>query len=348
MNRQMLFITVLIVFLGTVSCAFGQENINPPAANKIDATETEVSTPSDQLEDAKNRSEGVFNTVIGKLEVTHTSISSGLEETVGSIDAFFADDKVFEQANKSYLRIALDMVSKEYEGTGFAGDLKLKVDLPRLKKRLKLLIETDSQRDSLENLNNLPIDVVQERDFFISLERQVGGERKWDIRPGLGVKLNKGLDLFARLRSYRYFPLDNWLLRASSSFDWFDSRGFGANGVLEFDRPITKKLLFQTTSSLNWKEEEKFRRFDQGISFYHNIDARRSLAYQVAGFADDETDWLAKQYFMRVRYRQDVHKKWMFGEIIPQLSFFKETNFHPQSSITFRLEIVFGKRYQYR
>jgi len=345
MNQQILFGTVLIVFLNAFNSAFGQETVNPSTANKHEVLTPEASTLTNQLNDSEKESEGMLYSVFGQLDKTHTSISSGLEETVVSIDRFFADDKVFEQANKSYLRIALDMVTKEYEGTGFKGDLKLKVDLPRLKKRLKLLIETDSQRDSQDNLSPQATDVVQERDFFISLERQVSQSKQWDVRPALGFKARSGrLDFFGRIRSYRYIPLDNWLLRASNNLNWFESRGFGANGALEFDRPVTKNLLFQVTSSLNWLEEEKFRRFNQGVSFYQNIDARRSLAYQIAGFADDETDWLAKQYFMRVRYRQDLHKNWMFGEIIPQISFEKESDFHPKSSITFRLEMVFGKR----
>ena len=344
MNQQMLFGTVLIVFLNVFNSAFGQEAVKPSTANKLEAPTPEASTQTDYPDISEIELEGMLYTVFGHLDKTHTSISSGLEETVVSIDTFFADDKVFEQANKSYLRIALDMVSREYEGTGFKGDLKLKVDLPRLKKRLKLLIETDSQRESQENLSPQATDVVQERDFFISLERQISQSKKWDVRPGLGVKARRRLDFFGRIRSYRYIPLDGWLLRASNNLNWFDSRGFGANGALEFDRPVTKNVLFQATSSLNWQEEEMFRRFSQGFSFFQNIDSRRSLAYQIAGFADDETDWLAKDYFMRVRYRQDLHKNWMFGEIIPQISFEKESNFHPKSSITFRLEMVFGKR----
>ncbi len=336
MNQQIFYTTAFIVFMGACGNALAQQDISP---------EDETLTVGVLIEDEGSQSVGVLDVVIGKLDTTHNSISIGLEETASSIDAFFADDIVFEQANKSYLRIALDMVSKEYDGTGFAGDLKLKVDLPRIKKRLRLLIETDSQRDAKENLEDFPSDVVQERDLFISLERPLGGKRRWDIRPSLGIKAHRPIDPFARIRSYRDFTLDNWLLRASNRVAWFDSRGFGGNGVLEFDRAIKKGLLFRSTSTLSWEEEEKFRRFEQGLSLYQHIDERQSMAYQIAGFADDEFDWHANQYYMRVRYRKGIYKKWMFAEIIPQLTFLKETGFHNEASITLRLEMVFGERY---
>lgn len=337
MNQHIFHIFAFIIFMSVCGNAF--------ALQEISSDDDEL-TVSVLIEDDDNQSSGVFDSFISKLDITHTSISSTLEETATSIDYFFADDIVFEQTNHSYLRIALDMVSKEYNGTGFAGDLKLKVDLPHIKKRLKLLIESDSQRDSKDNLEELPADVVQERDFFISLERAIGGTKRWDIRPSLGIKVNTPIDPFARIRSFRYFSLDNWLLRASNTLAWYDLRGYGADAVLEFDRAVRKGLLFRTTSKLSWQEEEMFRRFDLGFSLYQHIDERQSMAYQIAGFADDEFDWRPNQYYMRVRYRKGLYKKWMFGEIIPQLTFLEETDFHNEISITFRLEMVFGGSYQ--
>jgi len=336
MNPQIFHVAVFIIFITVCGSAFAQQSID---------SKDETLTVSVLIED-NNKTGGLLDAVIGKLDITHTSISSQLEQTATSIDSFFADDIVFEQTNQSYMRIALDMVSEEYDGTGFAGDLKLKVDLPHIKKRLKLLIETDSQRDSKENLEELPSDVVQERDFFISLERKLGGVRKWDIRPSLGVKVRRPIDPFARIRTFRYFALDNWLLRASNTLAWYDSHGYGANGALEFDRIIKTGLLFRTTSKLSWQEEEMFRRFDLGFSLYQRIDERQNMAYQIAGFADDEYDWRSNKYYTRVRYRKGLYKKWMFGEIIPQFTFHKETGFHSEASITFRLEMVFGESYR--
>jgi len=337
MNQQKFHIAALIFFMSACGSVFAQQAITP---------EEEILTLSVLIEDDEIQPSSMLDMVIGRLDTTHTSISSKLEETATSIDSFFADDVVFEQTNQSYMRVALDMVSEEYDGTGFAGDLKLKVDLPHIKKRLKLLIETDSQRDSKENLEELPADVVHERDFFISLERQLGGVRKWDIRPSLGIKVRRPIDPFARIRTFRYFSLDNWLLRASSTLAWFDSRGYGANGSLEFDRIIKKGFLFRNTSKLSWQEEEMFRRFDLGFSLYQHIDEHQSMAYQIAGFADDEFDWRSNKYYTRIRYRKGLYKKWMFGEIIPQFTFFKETGFHSEASITFRLEMVFGESYR--
>ncbi len=338
MSRLIFHISALIIFMVA--------NCNAFAMQEISDTDDKLIVSILIEEDDGRESSGMLDAVISQLDVTHHSISNQLEKTATSIDSFFANDSVFEQSNRSYMRVALDMVSKKHGGLGFAGDLKLKVDLPHIKKRLKLMIETDSQRDSKESLEQLPADVIQERDFFISLERRLGGKKRWDIRPALGLKINAPIDLFSRLRTFRYFALGHWLLRASSSLAWYDSRGYGANGVLEFDREINQRLTFRVTSKLEWQEEEMFRRFDQTLTLYQHINERQNIAYQIAAFADDENDWQSNRYYMRVRYRQGLYKKWMFGEIIPQLSFLKESGFHNESSITFRLEMVFGENYR--
>ena len=73
------------------------------------------------------------------------------------------------------------------------------------------------------------------------------------------------------------------------------------------------------------------------------------MAYQIIAQADDEWgEWRAKRYDALIRYRRSLYKKWLFGEVIPQWTFQKETGFHVEPAIIFRLEIVFGERYRYQ
>ena len=226
---------------------------------------------------------------------------------------------------------------------GFAGDLKLRIDLPRTERRLKLLIETDPQRDNTNQLENVPIDVVQEKDYFLSLERQ----RKrgaWDVRPALGIKAHFPPDPFVRLRAFRYVDLNTWLLHVSGNAFWFNSSGWGMNTSLEFDRALSASFLFRSGTTFSWEEEEKFRRIEQVFTLFQRIGDRVNLAYETGIHFDDEMDWDSNLYYGRVRYRQDIHKNWLFAEIIPQLTYREENNFEDEFSLTFRLEMVFGRR----
>ncbi len=307
----------------------------------------------DILAKASQSSDGdvpsVFDTVLSRADGAHEYVSTGLEATAKSLDGFFAEDSAFEEATNTYLRLNFDSVFKEYEGMGFAGDARLKVDLPNTKKRLKLLIESDAQRGDTEGLEESPEQVAQNRDYSVAIERVVPGMvEKWNIRPSLGIKVRAPLDPFIRLRSHRYFEYTNWLLRFASGVSWFDSRGYDAYLSLSFDRPLNDVFTFRYGPQLSWTEEDMFRRLGQGISLYQQIDERQKIAYQIGSEADDDWDgeWRAKRYDIQIRYRRNLYKKWLFGEIIPHWQYLKETGFRVEPSLTFRLELVFGERYR--
>lgn len=316
------------------------EQTPEPDSSAVDET-------SDTSDPTNNAVGSRLDILVGQVNSAHDYVSSGLETTAKSLDEFFAEDTAYEDSTRTYLRLGLDSVLREREGFGFSGGLRLKLHLPRTKKRLRLLIESDDQRSESENLENKPTDVAQRSDYSLAIEKDVSGANKWNLRPSLGIKLHSRIDTFFRLRSHRYFSYNDWLMRVSHHAAWFDSRGFEANTGLALDHPLSKNLLFRYSPTLSWQEEEMFRRITQGFSVYQEIDSRQKMAYQIIAEADDDwNEWRAKRYDALIRYRRGLYKKWLFGEVIPQLIFLKETGFHNDPIITFRLEVVFGERYR--
>lgn len=313
------------------------------------ATPDSVAAGSETEEESKvpDSGAGLTGSVVNFAEGAHDYLSGGLEATAKSVDQFFAEDNVFEESTKSYLRLSFDSVWREYEGFGFAGDMRLKLDLPNTRKRLKLLIESDGQRGGVDDLEEHPSDVTQGRNYALSVEKVVSGLAAWNVRPSLGLKVRAPVDLFVRLRSHRYFTFSDWLWRLSSSMAWFNSSGYEAVLSMAFDRPLQHGFLFRYAPALSWREEEMFRRINQGLFLYQQIDERQKMAYQITAEADDDWDeWRSKRYDIAIRYRRNLYKKWLFGEIIPQWTFLKENDFHVNPSLTFRLETVFGERYR--
>ncbi|MFC1749613.1 hypothetical protein ACFL2V_12495, partial [Pseudomonadota bacterium] len=116
----------------------------------------------------------------------------------------------------------------------------------------------------------------------------------------------------------------------------------------EFDRALNDDFLFRYSQLLSWREDEMFRRFSQGLSLFQQIDSRQQIAYQIIARADDEDleGWRSKRYDILARYRRNLYKKWLFGEIIPQWTYLRESGFNSTPALIFRLEMVFGERYR--
>ena len=283
-------------------------------------------------------------TLLEKTEVAHRVMSSSLEKMARNIDSFFAEDKSFDEATSTYARLRIDTsLDKDYQ-LGFDGDLKIKIDLPRTERQLKLLIESDTKEGIPDRPGESPANVLERQDYLLSIE-SVNKADDWDIRPAAGIRLRWSPDLFLRLRTSRYRNLNGWLERTSGSLFWFTNDGFGANTALEYDRRIGESWLFRSASSLRWEENDQFLTAEQRVSLYQQLDLRRYLVYQLGVVATQDPRWAVTQYSAAVHYRKDVYKNWLFIEWIPQINFIEEKDFDPEPSITLRLEGVFGREY---
>src|SRR3569833_2727063 len=273
--------------------------------------------------------------LLKKAEETHIAVSHSLESMARNIDAFFAADQTFEESTRSYARVRIDTKLDNDLQIGFDGDVRVKIDLPRTERKLKLLIESvDATR----------IDVVRRQDYLLSIER-VNEVNKWDVRPAAGIKLRWVPDPFLRLRATRYHDLSGWLMRTAGSVFWFTSDGLGANTTLDFDRPVGDMMFFRSSTILRWQENDQFLTAEQQLSMYHRLDPKHYLVYQVGARANQHPDWAMQQYFVAVHYRKNVYRNWLFLELIPQIDYHVERDFEALPSITLRLEGVFGQDY---
>lgn len=299
-------------------------------------------TADDAVEMAPDQEEKPL--LLRKAEETHLRFSTRLERIARNIDNFFGEEQAFEEATRSYARLRLDTILDNDLQIGFDGDIRVKLDLPRTERKLKLLIESDGRSPAPDRVEQTPIDVVKQQDYLLSIER-VSELDTWDVRPAAGIKVRWVPDPFVRLRALRYSNLDGWLMRNAASVFWFTSEGWGANAAVDFDRQLGGAFLFRSTSTLSWEEADQFLSADQQLSLYQRLDARRYLVYQVGLRAEQNPDWGEKQYFVSVRYRKNVYKDWLFVEVVPQIDFRWENHFDAMPSLMFRLEGVFGYDY---
>ncbi len=321
---------------GDESVAPGDDDL--PAADDSAPAADELERDADEIE------KDDVKTLLEKTEAAHIVVSSGLERMARNIDSFFAEDKSFDEATSTYARLRLDTtLDKDYQ-LSFDGDLRIKIDLPRTERKLKLLIESDAKESVPDRPDESPVNVLERQDYLLSVE-SVNQAKDWDIRPAAGVRLRWSPDLFVRLRASRYRNLDGWLERASGSMFWFSNDGFGANTALEYDRRLGESWLFRSASILSWEENDQFLTAEQRVSLYQQLDQRQYLVYQLSMVATQDPDWDVRQYTAAVHYRKDVYKSWLFIELIPQVIFLEERGFDPEPSITFRLEGVFGREY---
>jgi hypothetical protein len=281
------------------------------------------------------------------LDKPHKYVSENVERLVTSVDRFFANDALYRYTTDSYVQISGDTLIEERGEVGYDVKFRGRVDLPRTKSRFKLILNTDptEKQDPLErSADESPGTAVQESDVYGSVQRE-RELRGWKFRPSIGAKISIPIEPFAKLRFTNIYPLQSWALRADQNFYWFDDSGFGSDSTIEFDRPVGEENLFRASSFARWTEENEFFQLSQIFTFYQTLSPNRKISYQIGAYGQTQPTWFMTNYLVVVRYRQNLHKEWLFFEIRPQVQYSKVNDWDDEVSLLLRLDLLFGRKY---
>ena len=108
---------------------------------------------------------------------------------------------------------------------------------------------------------------------------------------------------------------------------------------------MSKKDLFRWHTAATWWDDTDRYELSNSFSFFHEITDRRALSYSISVFGSNKPTIQADTYLLDVRYRQRIHKDWLYYEINPQVLYEKVNNFTPEKTLTLKLEMIFGDKY---
>ena len=278
------------------------------------------------------------------LDSPQHAVSSGLKSFAASIDEFFADEKVFYQATGSYIRLTYDSIWDEGGQVGFVEDVKLKIKLPKTEEKLKLTLETnpEEQRDDIDRaVEDAPVTAAEEKDYYAGIQAEAGKKEQWKFSTSFSGKIGKTPDYFARFRVDKSTTLGNWLHSFNQTFFWFNSSGYGSSTSYDIDHKLAEDILFRSATHARWTEENEYFDLSQVFSLSQVISDRRSISYQAGVYGISEPTVFATTYLLTANYRQNIHADYLFVNLIPQIRYRKENEFHAEHSLLFRIEMVF-------
>jgi hypothetical protein len=281
------------------------------------------------------------------LDKPHKYVSENVEKIITGFDRFFANDALYRYTTESYVQISGDTLFEENGEVGYDIKFRGRLDLPGTKRRFKLILNTNptERQGPLErSVDDSPAAAVEESDLFGSIQRE-REIRGWKFRPSAGAKINLPIVPFVKARFTNIYPLQHWSLRADQNFYWFDDNGFGSDSTVDFDRPVGEEHLFRASSFARWTEETEYFQLSQIFTFYQTLSPNRKISYQVGAYGQTQPTWFMTDYLIVVRYRQNLHKEWLFFEIRPQVQYSKDNDWDDEVSLLLRLDLLFGKKY---
>jgi len=289
---------------------------------------------------------------IRSADYAHRALSNGIEGTAKGIDSFFATQEALEEATRSYVKLRLDGSWIARQGDDYRFNTDARLHLPGTERRLHLLVESNPEQDTG---NGDPLvespgggdTTANEEGLALAIEAWLEGKDRtanWQLRPAAGVRGGLPVNPFARFRVIRRDQFARWDSRFSSTLAYFYQDGLIFNAAKDFDRPLRDDLLFRTRTAYRWSRDKTLQTVNQTFSLFQTLSERRRVAYETGFNSHDDPAWGVSDYFVRIRYRQRIHKHWLFAELQPRLRWPQADHYRQELGLLLRLEAVFGER----
>ncbi len=276
---------------------------------------------------------------VGAIGRAHQMISSRITETADRLDAFLGEPRIQEEANRSYLKVAVLRIKDEH-GMEVVKEIKLKIVLPRLQNRIHLIIAQEDDEEAIvpEAGTGFAEDLTTgtpSGDLTSAVRLILRSARDLNIFIDAGVRVRVHPTVFSRLRYRRSVELDQWAVRFTQSVKWeeeFAEKPYQWEVIsrLDFDRPIPPRHFFRTSLQGAWYEGRHGYFVTQGFALVHQISERRAFVYEWNTLAltgrlvktennteiivDPDTRFRVEETGLKVRYRQTIGWPWLFFE----------------------------------
>ncbi len=286
---------------------------------------------------------------VNELDPPREYVSEKFIEWSQDIDRFFGSERNFQESEEGVMQLDMSRV------TGYEGDskydvnLNANVSLPNTEKRFHLLLETNPDRNTTVDPSRARTPPIRRNTSPASYAAALRYEKKreaerWHFTVDGGIKM-AGLDStpFARTRASLEIPLNQWRFRAVEALFWFNNIGAGESTEINFERDISKKLLFRASNNSTWLHDTQNFDWRQDFSIFQKIDDRAALLYQASMIAVTQPKIQMTEYVMLVMYRYRLHRQWMFLELSPQIHYPRDRDFQTSTLFSMRMEILFDK-----
>jgi hypothetical protein len=302
--------------------------------------------------DEEKSAEAEGHTRRSAVDGTHEVISRRIQLSADWLDKFFDDDRYVSEQNRTRLNVELASFIEDGEGLDNSMNVSFRLALPRLNKRLKkiktyLVISADpDDNDDIDNTRqddlNLDFHDADDENANIGLLFVLKDSMTQNIRIKAGVKLGSGTQFYVGPRYRKLFRFEKWALRLTERIRYYTDDGFESKNRIDFERPITKRLFFRSSTDGSWYEEEPGFYYNLRLFLFHVISPIRVLEYEWRASYETRPHHQLQEVVFKVRYRQPFLKKWLFLDLVPMATFPREKDFDFTPGFMVQLEFIFG------
>ncbi|WP_298751777.1 hypothetical protein [uncultured Arcobacter sp.] len=294
-----------------------------------------------EKEEHSQENTSIVNKMLNSTETYLKYTYDKLNQYSKVLDETLTDEKSSYKYENSSIHIETYYNNTQTKGNTSGVTFNVKVRLPQLKEKLKLVIENDDNKIGKEYEDNN--ESVPYKDDKSSLALEYDKYKKYyNLRTKAGVKLNSFV--FINSSVSKEFDLTNsWNFVAQEKIELNNKNNFENSTTLSLKKHINNQLRFINTNQYYWNKKASDNNIYNSLRLTHILSSKNTLNYVTSiSSNDNQTNFKTKNYDAYISYKHYI-RKWLYYDIVPSLYGEREDNFKMRYAFKFRLGIVIGK-----
>lgn len=291
-----------------------------------------------QLSFAKEEDEGLFDRF-------HSYFSGKIKTMSKSFDSLFGDLE-FEDTKGSTVTVEQYFTSIEDQSMINETRVRARWVFPNMKRKLKLVIR-QTPRVNEGNQQDQEAELLTRADrnrenFAAGLNYDVADESAVKFSLESGILVRNPIDPYirTRFRLKKYYGWTNLFL--TQKVFLYRNDGFGSSLKVDMRSKINDFKTYTYGNYFFWFDETDRLDYITGPSYVHKLSMRRTISYNWKMLFTNKPTEMLSSHQLFINYRQLIHKKWLYVELIPSLEFPKENDWEKIAALTIKIQAIFG------
>lgn len=338
---------------GDKSAAEGEASEEKVVEGKISSNEeesTRILPPEESTYTGPCMGEAAFHRTW--FDRTHSYLTAMLCQPSVWFDGFFGQHRAGEDWAGSLVRWQNSVRFDEQEKTEYRSEFNASFRLPKMDKKVKLIITSESSDDQSsshpdENPYDLgPIDTGanEESQTTAGLRFYLTDTRKVRLNVGAGLKLGDPFQPYVRMRLRYTEPLGNSiLLRLTPKVIWLREEGINRSLRIDLEERISENVLVRASQSVAREELIPGIQWGSVVTIYDRLSPVTVLALTGGVTGNTYPNSRIERYRVSTRLRSNFLRDWLFLEVEPEYYWPRDDTgeYHLFRAITFRMEMQF-------
>jgi len=285
------------------------------------------------------------STMLDWMDVQHCRFSGHTTSTVTWFDHLFGNTSPDKAT--VLLRVITEEQYDKKNGDQFVTSVQASVHLPNADQRLRLVISDDRQ-DLVGGDKNISPEQQRQQSAATTAALRFLAYAHDTLRLDTDIGLRSGPDLFARAR-----VRDVWTLTPDSSLSASQTVRYAVEdegrtiSEMDLNRLLGQSASVALTNQFSWWEKEDHEvgaRWNQGVSYRQEQGQQQYWSFGVGTEGVTRPVFERNSYGVWALWRRLLWHDWIYYEVEPRLTRYRQFDWDVDPSITLRLELQFGRK----